>query len=85
MKRLLQGTCQEVSGKQQKKLTAAEYSQLQKRYRTIIARGEKELPAIPAKPSGQRGKMAKSAAHNLWEREVRAGILSDIELSSKHS
>lgn len=68
MKRLLQETCKEVSGRQQKKLTAEEYSQLQKRYRNIITRGEKELPAIPAKPSGQRGKMAKSAAHNLWER-----------------
>lgn len=68
MKRLLQETCKEVSGRQQKRLTAEEYSQLQKRYRNIITRGEKELPAIPAKPSGQRGKMAKSAAHNLWER-----------------
>jgi transposase len=26
------------------------------------------LPEIPPKPCGQRGKMAKSAAHNLWER-----------------
>lgn len=68
MKRLLRETCQEVSRRQQKKLTAEEYRQLQKRYRHIITRGEKELPAIPAKPSGQRGKMAKSAAHNLWER-----------------
>lgn len=68
MKRLLQETCKEVSGRQQKKLTAEEYSQLQKRYRNIITRGEKEQPAIPAKPSGQRGKMAKSAAHNPWER-----------------
>ena len=68
MKRLLQETCKAVSGRQEKKLTADEYDQLQKRYRNIITRGEKELPAIPAKPSGQRGKMAKSAAHDLWER-----------------
>ncbi len=68
MKRLLQETCKEVSVRQQKKLTAAEYSQLQRRYRNIITRGEKELPAIPAIPSVQRGKMANSTAHNLRER-----------------
>ncbi len=68
MKRLLQETCKEISGREQKKLTADEYGQLQKRYRNIITRGENKLPAIPAKPSGQHGKMAKSTAHNLWER-----------------
>ena len=68
IKRLLQDTCKEVSGSKLKKLTPDEYSRLQKRYRNIITRGERELPAIPAKPSGRRGKMAKSAAHNLWER-----------------
>jgi transposase len=41
---------------------------LQKRYRNIITRGESELPPIPKKPSGKRGKIAKSDAHNLWER-----------------
>ena len=41
---------------------------MQKRYRNILTRGEKELPAIPPKPNGQRGRMAKSDAHNLWER-----------------
>ena len=25
-------------------------------------------PTIPPKPSGKRGKLAKSDAHNLWER-----------------
>jgi len=68
MKRLLQETCKKVSGRKGKKITTKEYSDLQKRYRNIITRGEKELPAIPEKPSGQRGKMAKSDAHNLWER-----------------
>ena len=33
-----------------------------------MTRGEKELPPIPPKPSGKRGKLAKSDAHNLWER-----------------
>ena len=36
--------------------------------RNILTRGEKELPLIPIKPNGQRGNMAKSDAHNLWER-----------------
>lgn len=68
MKRLLQETCQSVSASKEKTLTDRGYKRLQKRYRTIIAQGDKEMPAIPEKPSGQRGKMAKSDAHNLWER-----------------
>ena len=32
-----------------------------------ILRGQ-ELPLIPPKPSGKSGKLAKSDAHNLWER-----------------
>jgi transposase len=68
MKRLLQKTCKNVSISKDKILTKKEYKNLQKRYRTIITQGDKELPVIPEKPSGQRGKMAKSDAHNLWER-----------------
>ena len=41
---------------------------MQKRYRNIITRGERELPAILEKPNGKRGRIAKSDAHNLWER-----------------
>ena len=41
---------------------------MQKRFRNIITRGESELPTIPDKPNGKRGKIAKSDAHNLWER-----------------
>ena len=68
MKRVLRETCKTVSGRAEKCLTEKEYSNLQKRYRNILTRGGKELPEIPAKPNGRRGKMAKSAAHNLWER-----------------
>ena len=68
MKRLLQETCRHVSQSTEKKLTDKEWSHLQKRYRNILARGAKELPPIPPKPSGKRGKLAKSDAHNLWER-----------------
>jgi len=68
MKRLLQETCRTVSQREEKCLTDREYANLQKRYRNIITRGSKELPVIPPKPQGKRGKMAKSDAHNLWER-----------------
>ena len=37
-------------------------------YRTILTQGERELPPIPPRQKGQRGKVAKSDAHNLWER-----------------
>jgi hypothetical protein len=68
MKVLLLETCKEISSREEKKLTLEEYANLQKRYRNILTRGEKELPTIPAKPNGQRGNIAKSDAHNLWER-----------------
>jgi hypothetical protein len=68
MKRLLQETCIKVSKTTEKKLCEKDLANLQKRYRNILTRGEKELPPIPPKPSGKRGKLAKSDAHNLWER-----------------
>jgi transposase len=68
MKTLLLETCRKVSKSKSKKLKLREYANLQKRYRNILTRGEKELPVIPPKPNGKRGKMAKSDAHNLWER-----------------
>ena len=68
MKSLLLETCKKVSKRKKKKLSQKQYANLQKRYRNIITRGESELPAIPEKPNGKRGKMAKSDAHNLLER-----------------
>lgn len=68
MKRVLLETCRIVAKREEKCLTDKEYANLQKRYRNILTRGEKEMPAIPPKPKGKRGKMAKSDAHNLWER-----------------
>jgi transposase len=68
MKALLLETCKKVSKRKIKKLRKKEYAALQKSYRDIISGGEKELPIIPPKPNGKRGKMAKSDAHNLWER-----------------
>lgn len=68
IKRLLQETCAIVAKREAKQLTEKEYKNLQKRYRNLLTRGEKELPPIPPKQNGKRGKVAKSDAHNLWER-----------------
>jgi len=68
MKRLLQEICEAVSKSKRKKLSKKAYANLQKRYRNILTRGGKELPVIPPKPEGKRGAMAKSDAHNLWQR-----------------
>ena len=77
MKRLLQETCKKVSTHTDKKLNDQALVNLQKRYRNILTRGYKELPPIPPRPSGKRGKLAKSDAHNLWERlkEHEASVL----------
>jgi transposase len=68
MKRLLQETCVKVSKSTEKKLDDKDLANLQKRYRNVLTRGAKELPVIPPKPTGKRGKLAKSDAHNLLER-----------------
>jgi len=68
MKRLLKQTCKMVSKRENKQLIEKEYQKLQKHYRNILTRGEKEMPPIPEKPEGKRGKIAKSDAHNLLER-----------------
>jgi transposase len=77
MKELLLETCKRVSKREKKRLSKIGYANLQKRYRNILTHGEKELPAIPPKPNGKRGKIAKSDAHNLWERlkENEAAVL----------
>jgi transposase-like protein len=68
IKRLLQETCAIVAKRKRKKLSQSEYKSLQKRYRNILTRGAKELPPIPPRQNGKRGRVAKSYAHNLWER-----------------
>jgi len=68
MKRLLQETCVRVAQRKRKKISARQHENLQKRYRNILTRGEQELPTIPARQNGKRGRIAKSDAHNLWER-----------------
>ena len=68
MKRLLLHACHEVAQRDEKRLTETEYKAVQKRYRTILTQGERELPPIPPPQKGQRGRIAKSDAHNRWER-----------------
>lgn len=77
MKRLLLETCRKVSRLKRKKLSEKACMDLQKQYRHILTCGKKELPVIPPKPNGKRGAMAKSDAHNLWERlsEYESSVL----------
>jgi transposase len=71
IKRLLTQTCARVAESPEKRLSATDYKNLRKRYRNILTRGEKELPPIPPRHNGKRGRVAKSDAHNLWERLKR--------------
>jgi len=71
MKRLLQGACKRVSDCPEKCLDDKEYALLHKCYRKILKQGVLEMPAIPAKPAGKRGRIAKSDAHNLLERLLK--------------
>jgi len=68
MKKMLLEACRTVAKRKEKCLTPEEYAALQKRYRNNLTRGEKEMPKPPEKPNGRRGRIAKSDAHNLWER-----------------
>ncbi|GAH02378.1 unnamed protein product, partial [marine sediment metagenome] len=68
MKCLLQEYCAKVSKRKSKRLSKKQYARLQSRYRNILTRGESEMPPIPVKTNGRRGKIAKSDAHNLLER-----------------
>ncbi len=68
IKRLLQEACKAVTKREEKCLDEQGYKRLQRRYRNILTRAQKELPVIPEKTEGRRGKVAKSDAHNLWER-----------------
>ena len=57
-----------VSQHENKCLSETSYLKLLRLYKQIIDAGNKELPPLPEKTTGKRGKIAKSDAHNLWER-----------------
>ena len=68
LKKLLQKACAKVAKSKRKKLSNPKYAELEKEYRHILKLGKKELPEIPKKSNGKKGNIAKSDAHNLWER-----------------
>ncbi|MCY4459468.1 MAG: transposase [Albidovulum sp.] len=68
MKMLLREACHRVNKSDGKTLTAAERRAVRRRDRTILAQGSNELPEIPPRPKGKRGRVAKSDARNLHER-----------------
>ena len=70
MKCLLLETRKQVADSPHQCLSQDDYLKLTKRYRVIL-RGAKELPPIPPRQDGKRGRLAKSDAHNLWERFER--------------
>ena len=74
MKRLLQRVCKMVSGRKEKCLTEKEYLKLALIYKKILTAGAKEMPEIPKKTDKRRGRIAKSDAHNLWERLTKFEI-----------
>ena len=68
MRRLLRLACKMVSIAKDKALSLEKHSKLVVIYQKILLDGSKEMPPIPEKTNGKRGKIAKSDAHNLWER-----------------
>lgn len=68
MKRLLRLACKMVSTAESKCLNTETNAKLERLYKQIMLAGSNELPPIPEKTNGKRGKVAKSDAHNLWER-----------------
>ena len=71
LKALLQQACHKLNRSQSKVVSKAAFKALRKRYRTILTQGAEELPEIPPRSKGQRGRVAKSDAHNLQERLVK--------------
>ena len=67
MKKLLCEICDAVNKSETGVLTEAECRRYLKRYRTILTQGGKEMPEIPRRRDGKRGRIAKSDAHNLHE------------------
>ena len=67
MHKLLREICHAVNQSETGVLSEAECRRYRKRYRTILTQGGKELPEIPQRRGGKRGRVAKSDAHNLHE------------------
>ena len=86
MKKLLCESCDEVNKSKTGVLSEAECRRYVKRYRTILTQGGKEMPEIPTRRDGKRGRIAKSDAHNLHEalsilEESVLRLMSDPDVS----
>ena len=68
LRRLLQKACKMVSCNEDKCLNESSYLKLVRLYKKILTDGNKEMPEVLEKTNGKRGRIAKSDAHNLWER-----------------
>ena len=71
LKALLQQACHKLDRSQTMVVSKAAFKAVRKRYRTILTQGAKELPEIPPRSKGQRGRAAESDAHTLHERFVK--------------
>ncbi len=67
LKKLLKETVELVHKKESRVLTQKEYETLQRRYRSILTKGLKELPEFPKK-NGKKGRIKHTQAQNLWLR-----------------
>ena len=86
MKKLLCESGDEVNKSETGVLSETECRKYRKRYRTILTQGGKEMPEIPQRREGKRGRIAKSDAHNLHEglfqlEESVLGFMSDPDVS----
>ena len=68
MKKLLCEARHGVNTSETRTLSEAEYLAIRKRFRTILTRGVGELPEIPKRKKGQRGRIANSDARKLHAR-----------------
>ena len=71
MKKLLCEICHEVNKSETGVLSEAECRKYPKRYWTILTQGGKELPEIPQRRQGRRGRIVRSFPHNLLERLLK--------------
>ena len=71
MHKLLREICHAVNESETGVLSEAEYRRYRERYRTILTQGGKELPEIPRRREGMRGRIARSIGHNLHDRLLK--------------
>ena len=71
MHNLLREICHADNQSKTGVLSEAEGRRYRKRYRTLLTQGGKELPEIPRRREGMRGRNAKSFGHNLHDRLLK--------------